>query len=315
MLNVNIQSFKYPTTEKVILSQINFLLKNGEHLAILGESGCGKSTLLHLIYGLLNLDSGKITYNKTPLFGPSHNLIPGHTFMKLVSQEVNLMPYTSVEENVAEHLSRLDLTEDNNRVNELLETVQLLSYKNQKVQDLSGGQKQRVSLARALAKQPKILLLDEPFSSIDTFKKNALRRTLFRYLKKHSISCVMATHDANEALAFADTIALLEHGTIIKYGAAKDVYDAADSVYEKGFFGEVSVIPSGIFSQEEQLLLPHELTISEEKTALKTLIENAYFQGSHYLVEGNFRGKKVYFNHPTLVTETQVYLKLSTHGK
>ena len=316
MLQVTISSFSYveePST-KEILSNINFQLKKGEHLAILGESGCGKSTLLHLIYGLLNLKQGSIFYGKKQLFGPSHNLIPGHAFMKLVSQENTLMPYTSVTENIAEHLSRLDAKADANRVHELLDTVGLLPYKDQKVQTLSGGQKQRVALAKALAKQPEVLLLDEPFNGIDTFKKNRLRNNLFAYLKKHNISCVTATHDAEEALAYADLLAVLEHGNIVQWGAPKKVYEASKTPYQKSFFGEVSVIPEGVFSEKEMLFLPHELTISEEKTPLKISIKTNYFKGSHYLVKGLYNEIPVYFNHISSVETPEVYLKPVFHG-
>ena len=207
MLNVTITSFQYPTSNKEILSNVNFKLEQGKQLAILGESGCGKSTLLHLIFGLLNLDNGEIYYGKQQLFGPSHNLIPGHDFMKLVSQDLDLMPFTSVAENVGEHLSRIDTSEDTKKIDEVLSVVGLLPFKNRKVNTLSGGQKQRVALAKALANEPKVLLLDEPFSSIDAFLKNKLRRELYRYLQQHQITCIIATHDADEALAFSDRTA------------------------------------------------------------------------------------------------------------
>ena len=310
MLKVNIQSFKYPTSEKEILSQVSFQLKKGEHLAVLGESGCGKSTLLHLVYGLLNLDKGEIFYGNKQLFGPSHNLIPGHDCMKLVSQEFNLMPFTSVAENVGEHLTRVDKAADNNRIEELLTTVGLLEIKDQRVQSLSGGQKQRVVLAKALANAPEVLLLDEPFSSIDTFRKNNLRRNLFNYIRKHNISCITATHDAEEALAFSDKLLVLKEGHMLQFGAPDEVYASAASIYEKGFFGEVSVLEAGILSEEELVLLPHELEISAEKTRLKVSISNNYFKGSHYLIEATFNGSKIYFQNSLKVTQRDIFLKL-----
>jgi len=309
MLIVNIQSFNYPNSEKETLSQVSFTLKKGEHLAVLGESGCGKSTLLHLIYGLLNLDEGKILYGNKELFGPRHNLIPGHSFMKLVSQEFNLMPFTSVAENVGENLSRINIEEDTKQIDEVLKAVGLLDTRNRKVQSLSGGQKQRVALAKALVNRPEVLLLDEPFSSIDTFRKNELRRNLFNYVTKHAITCITATHDAEEALSYSDRLLVLKEGEMLQLGTPKEVYATATSVYEKGFFGEVSVFEAGTISEKELVLLPHELEISEVKTALKVSIAKNYFKGSYYLVEATFKGKTIYFKNRFKVTQLQVFLK------
>lgn len=309
MLKVNIQSFRYPTSEKEILSEVAFKLKKGEHLAVLGESGCGKSTLLHIIYGLLNLTKGDIFYGKKQLFGPSHNLIPGHNFMKLVSQENNLMPFISVAENVGEHLTRQDSTEDNERIDEVLSTVGLLDIKNRKVQLLSGGQKQRVALAKTLANAPEVLLLDEPFSSIDTFSKNYLRRDLFNYLKKHGITCITATHDAKEALAFSDRLLVLKDGKVLQIGEPAVVYASAASVYEKGFYGEVSAVPAGILSEKELLLFPHQLSVSEKKTPLKVQVKLSYFKGRAYLVSCEWNAKTFFFEHDKkLRKDTFVYL-------
>src|SRR5690554_6808644 len=128
MLNVEIDSFSY--TDETILKDIYFTLKPGEHLSILGESGCGKSTLLHLVYGLLHLENGSIFYNDEKLLGPNSKLIPGEPFMKLVAQEFNIMPFSTVAENLASHLSGLDAKKDYKRVDGLLKVVELEPFKN-----------------------------------------------------------------------------------------------------------------------------------------------------------------------------------------
>ncbi len=312
MLTVDIKSFKYPASEKEVLSQVSFQLKKGVHLAILGESGCGKSTLLHLIYGLLNLEKGKIFSGNNQLFGPSHNLIPGHNTMKLVSQEFTLMPFTSVAENVGEHLTRRNKTEDEERIDVVLKTVGLLELKKRKVQSLSGGQKQRVALAKALANSPDVLLLDEPFSSIDNFRKNHLRRDVYNYTKKHDITCIAATHDAEEALAFSDKLLVLKNGKMLQYGEPDAVYASATSVYEKGFYGEVSIIPAGVLSEEELLLFPHQLKVSEKKTSLKARVKHSYFKGRTYLVSCEWNETTFLFEHDKKLTKDAfVYLKVA----
>ncbi len=310
MLSVDIKSFAYDSDE--ILSDISFELKSGQHLAVLGESGCGKSTLLHLVYGLLSLDSGTISWNETKLLGPKYNLIPGEPFMKLVSQEFNIMPFTSVADNVATHLSRLDAEKDASRVAELLLVVGLEEFSNVKVKILSGGQKQRVALAKALAKEPELLLLDEPFSNIDSFRKNKLRRKLYGYLKKKGIACITATHDSEEALSFSDKMLLLKDGKMASIGSPEEVYNSITTPYQAGFFGEVSEIPAGLLSSEALVLLPHQLSVSEEKTALEVVVKRSFFKGSHYLIQCDHQGKDLFVRHEKKLKEGQhIFLKRS----
>ncbi|MBL4664160.1 MAG: ATP-binding cassette domain-containing protein, partial [Flavobacteriaceae bacterium] len=128
MLNVQITSFSYAV--KKILKDISFVLKRGEHLAILGESGSGKSTLLHIIYGLLHLEEGTLSWNDKKLLGPTHNLIPGEPFIKMVTQEYDVMPFITVAENIATHLSRMHMAKDEQRVNDLLNIVDMVPFKN-----------------------------------------------------------------------------------------------------------------------------------------------------------------------------------------
>ena len=297
MLKVKISSFSY--AEKTILRNIDFSLSPGEHLSILGESGCGKSTLLHLIYGLLHLEYGVISYNGKTLLGPTHALIPGEKFMKLVAQEFDIMPFTTVAENLGTFLSRMDGEKDADRIDELLKIVDMEAFKDTLVKNLSGGQKQRVALAKALANEPEILLLDEPFSNIDTFRKNHLRQNLFKHLKQNNISCITATHDSEEALAFSDQILMLKNGGIEMFGTPEKVYNNVSNEYQAGFFGESNLLPKNLFSTKDNsgniLLFPHQLKLSKEKTAFKVIIKANYFKGSHYLVQGVWKNENVYF--------------------
>lgn len=311
MLKVDIASFTY--SEKAILKQIAFSLQPGEHLSVLGESGCGKSTLLHLIYGLLHLDDGSIFYNHQQLLGPTQTLIPGEPFMKLVAQEFNIMSFTTVAENIGSHLSRQDQEKDNARISELLTVVDMTEYANTLVKNLSGGQKQRVALAKALANQPELLLLDEPFSNIDVFRKNKLRRKLFGYLKENNISCITATHDNEEALAFSDRILMLKNGEVETLATPENVYKNVSNVYQAGFFGEVNSLPATLLTaeklSEELILFPHQLRVSDKKTKLQVIVIKTYFKGSHFLIESEWQGKKVFFEHfEKLQARTSVFL-------
>ena len=314
MLKVSIHSFSY--SDKTILRDIQFTLNKGEHISILGESGCGKSTLLHLVYGLLNLEYGSIFYGKKKLLGPLHSLIPGEPFMKLVSQESNLMPFTTVAENLNSHLTGLDEKKDAERIKELLEVVEMEQFQNALVKNLSGGQKQRVALAKALAREPEILLLDEPFSNIDSFRKNRLRRKLFTYLKKANISCLTATHDSEEALSFSHKILMMKNGEIEMFGTPSEVYTRVSDEYQASFFGEVNSLPKNIIipgeSVEEIILFPHQLQYTEDSTNINVEIKECFYKGNHHLIRGDWNGREIFFNHSEkLETGSYVFLQYS----
>ena len=304
MLEVAINSFSYSSTE--VLNNVSFTLKKGEHLAVLGESGCGKTTLLKLIYGLLPLKHGAIHWDNTALLGPAYNIVPGESFIKFVPQEFDLMPFTSVAENISEHLGRTEIEKDAARVEELLAVVGLSEFANTKVKSLSGGQKQRVALAKALAKKPLLLLLDEPFSHIDTFRKNKLRRSIYSYLKANNISCITATHDASEALGYADKLCILKQGKVEAFGSPEAIYHNLENEYQAGFFDEVNVLPGELFSgtagPEKLILFPYELIVSAEPTSMQVKTIDSYFQGSHYLIRALWKNKEVFFTHKTAIS-------------
>ena len=316
MLNVTIKEFSYPNIPEVlILQDIVFSLKEGEHLVVLGESGCGKSTLLHLIYGLLHLENGLLFWKEKQLLGPQHNLVPGELAMKLVAQEFNVMPYISVAENIATHLKRNNKDQDAARVDELLEVVELKDHKSTKVKNLSGGQKQRVALAKALANTPEVILLDEPFSNIDTFRKNKLRRNLYGYLRDNNITCITATHDSDQALGFADTILMLQDGKKEMIGSPQEIISNLKTPYQAGFFGSGSVIDTRVFKGVKKgalrTVLPHELKISKTPTAVFGVVLKQYFKGHYYEVQVETPEGVLFLNHSVLLEEkTKVYIDL-----
>ncbi len=240
MLHVKNLSFKYK--KQLILENISFSVNAGEHYAIIGESGSGKSTLLKLLYGTYNLNEGEIFWKDNPILGPKHNLIIGPSYMKYVAQEFDLMPFISVAENIGAFLSNFYPEEKQMRINELLDVVELQPYADIKVKELSGGQKQRVAIARAIAKQPEILLLDEPFSHIDNFKKQSLRRSLFKFLKEKNITCIVATHDKDDVLSFSDNMMVLHDAKIMATGTPHQLYNNPENKLIASFFDEFNEI-------------------------------------------------------------------------
>lgn len=306
MLAVKNISFSYDNQPN--LHSISFGLTKGKNLALIGESGCGKSTLLKLLYGLYDLEEGQIFWNETEVLGPKFHLIPGMPFMKYLAQDFDLMPFITVAENVGKYLSNFFPEEKQSRIAELLEIVEMTQYADVKAKLLSGGQMQRVALARVLALEPEVLLLDEPFSHIDNFRKNSLRRKLFAYLKEQNITCIVATHDSTDVLAFADEVAIMREGKIIESGIPKFIYENPKDNYVASLFGDVNEIE---ISGKLQFVYPHQFKVSMSSD-LKVEVVNSYFRGSHYLIEAKFGIQILFFeNVSEIEIGKDVYLELS----
>jgi ABC-type sulfate/molybdate transport systems ATPase subunit len=303
MLQVQNISFAYK--EDNVLNDISFSLLPGENLSIIGESGSGKSSLLKLLYGVYDLNHGSIYWKNQPVLGPSHNLIVGYSFMKYVSQEFDLMPYITVEENIGEFLSNFFPEKKQERIKELIEVVELIEFAKINVQYLSGGQKQRVALARAIALEPEIILLDEPFSHIDNFKKQSLRRNLFKYLKENDIACVVATHDKNDVLSFSDKMIVLSAGKMIANSTPRELYSNPNSPLVASFFGEFNHIePYGI-------LYDHQLSVVDNSN-IKALVKRNYFNGEYFIIEALLNNQTIFFKALTeLKVNQEVCLKIS----
>ncbi|WP_040279523.1 ABC transporter ATP-binding protein [Psychroserpens damuponensis] len=301
MLNVKNLTFSYNKT--TILKALTFNVAQGENLAIIGESGSGKSTLLKVLYGEFDLNFGNIYWKDTEILGPKHNLVVGYDFMKYVAQEFDLMPFISVEENIGKFLSNFFPNEKKKRTAELLDVVELTPFAKTKVKTLSGGQKQRVALARALAKQPEIILLDEPFSHIDNFKKQSLRRNVFKYLKDKNITCIVATHDNNDVLGFADNMILLNENKIEIYNTPQALYNNPKTPLIASFFGEFNIINNNI-------VYANQLQVVDNSNLNATVIKS-YFKGNYHLVEAILNEQKVLFESENrLEKDENVYLEI-----
>ena len=282
LLEINNLFFSH-TNENKLFHNFNLKVEEGKIIALAGESGCGKSTLLNLIYGLLEWEKGEIIFNGKPILGPKKNLVPGEDFMKLVAQNYDLMPYSTVADNVGKFISNINLAEKKERVDELLEVVGLLDYRDTLPKYLSGGQQQRVSIARALSVMPKLLLLDEPFSNIDFSRKLELRERLFNYVKEKNISLIISTHEIQEVMPWLDQLIVLQEGRLIQNDNAESTYKEPYNQYVAQLFGEVNV-----FSEVEQKTLnlakkfyyPNEILISENGEKAEVL--ESRFAGSYY---------------------------------
>lgn len=314
MLHINAISFSYGNSS--ILEDISFKVKKGQHISLIGESGCGKSTLLKLIYGIYDLNEGSIFWEENQILGPLFNLVPGEKYIKYLSQDFDLMPHTSVFENVSQHLSVFYPEELKKRTAELLETIEMTAFATTKVKLLSGGQQQRVALARVLAQRPELLLLDEPFSHIDNFRKNGLRRNLFNYLKKENITVVTATHDPSDILPFADEVIVLKDKKNLAQNSPKNLYEQPTNLYVASLFGEANKIPVNIIksyadTKRSIIVYANEFKLSE-KSGLKVVVQKSYYQGGRYLIEGLYEEEQIFFYHSSILEKgKEVFLNIA----
>ncbi len=211
-----------------ILNGISFRMEEGERICLLGPSGCGKSTLLQLVAGLLPTDDGEIIMDGVKVSGRGSSVAPESRPVNMVFQDYALWPHMSVRENIAYGMKRRKVAaaEREARLASLAKLLQLEGLLSRVPAELSGGQQQRVGIARALATEPRILLMDEPLSNLDVKLRAEMRNELAAMLSELSITTLYVTHDLMEAFALADRILVLHGGAIEQIAAPRDMYEA-----------------------------------------------------------------------------------------
>lgn len=214
-------------------------VREGELLTLLGPSGCGKTTTLRLIAGLEAPDAGTITLGGREVASPAGVLPPEERNVGMVFQDYALFPHLTVEENVAFGLQERGVPA---RVDELLELGGLEGHREKTPSQLSGGQKQRVALARSLAPEPDVLLLDEPFSNLDVRLRVEMREEVRAILKEAGVTAISVTHDQEEALTISDRVAIIDSGTVAQVGPPEQVFQHPKSRFVARFLGRTSFL-------------------------------------------------------------------------
>jgi iron(III) transport system ATP-binding protein len=228
------------------LRGVDLVVPSDRVVAVLGPSGCGKTTLLRLIAGFDHPDAGTITIGGKPVAGGESWVPPDRRRVGIVPQEGALFPHLDVAANVAFGLRELGRRERAARVAELLELVGLSGFERRRPHELSGGQQQRVAVARALAPQPAVVLLDEPFAALDTGLRAALRDDVGSALRAAGTTAILVTHDQAEALTMADTVAVMRDGTIVQASTPEDLYLRPVDMATARFMGDVVVLPGNL---------------------------------------------------------------------
>ncbi|MCU0449167.1 MAG: ABC transporter ATP-binding protein [Bernardetiaceae bacterium] len=232
----------YPGQPEPALQQVGFALAPGEVVGLVGRSGAGKSTLLRLLAGLANPDHGQIWLDGQLVKGPAHQLVPGHKHIALLRQDYGLAPTMNVFDNITYPLLAYPRAYQQQRVAELLALCRLQNVARKFPRELSGGEQQRVGLARALARPPKVLLLDEPFGSLDEGLRHEIRQDLRQIIRQGQITCLLVTHHPADALALADRVGALQAGRLVQLGAPRPVYAQPVSGYVAQLFGPANLL-------------------------------------------------------------------------
>ena len=297
--------------DQTILESLSLEVEQGQIVCLLGASGCGKTTLLKAIAGLLPLSSGQMSLNCQTIDDGENWLPPEQRNIGMIFQDYALFPHLTVAENIAFGLKNETAQQKLLKVEEMLGLVHLKGYGDRYPHQLSGGQQQRVAIARSLAYKPDLLLLDEPFSNIDTQVRHELIREIRKIFKEQGVTAIFVTHSREEAFAFADKMAVMNHGVIEQYGTASELYYQPSSKFVADFLGGGSYLAAKRISDSEfethlgvveanaqqeiqvdaecaLLLRPQHVQIAaDEESAVKVLEQ--HFMGDHcrYVIDVN----------------------------
>ncbi|MBC8131028.1 MAG: ABC transporter ATP-binding protein [Rhizobiaceae bacterium] len=229
-----------------ILKGVSLAAEPGEILCLLGPSGSGKTTMLRIAAGIERQTGGRLTLNGREIAGPSTFVAPEHRGVGLMFQDFALFPHMSILDNVRFGLTALSKAVAKREAMTALERVGLAENAGSYPHVLSGGEQQRVALARALTPRPSVLLMDEPFSGLDSRLKDVVRTDTLQILRESRATAIIVTHDAEEAMRMGDRIALLRDGALIQIGSARDLYERPVDLFTAGFFSELNVLDAEV---------------------------------------------------------------------
>jgi iron(III) transport system ATP-binding protein len=280
MLQVRSLSFAYASSAAPVLQKISFSMRKGEVLGLAGKSGSGKSTLLRLIRGELDANVGEVLYKGEKVRGPSLELIPGHPKMRMIAQQFKLMPDHTVRENILHQLLAFRSDFKKEKTDQLLDLTGLSLHQHRKPHELSGGQQQLLAICRALAEEPELLLLDEPFAHLDANTKSEIHGYLLNLLKILDFSMIVVSHDAHDLLEISDRILVMKDGKLIQSGSPEAIFFRPETAYTAGLFGacnEIVVDKTRTFIRPGQIKL-----VSSSKAKFSGKLREIRFFGEYY---------------------------------
>jgi iron(III) transport system ATP-binding protein len=278
--------------DKTILKDINLSIQEGQTIGILGKSGAGKSSLLKIIGGHLDAQSGSVFFEGKKVKGPNELLVPGHQDIELVNQDFKLDDFHTVEENLKEQVLYLPNELRSIWIAEILDVLELSELRKQKAITLSGGEKQRLAIGRAIVKEPKLLLLDEPFSHLDGRMRSKIIRYFAELKSVRNISIILVSHDGTELLGLSDKIYHLKNGQFSRSGSPEKMYYKYTSLEEAKLFGTINSV---LLNGKRCYFRPNEYTLNfseniENSSDLELNFVRSIFTG--YVYENYFMTKR-----------------------
>ena len=275
MSKIVIKNLEKTFGDNKVINNFNIDINDGEFIVLVGPSGCGKSTLLRMISGLESINQGEIFLDEKLI----NNLLPSKREIAMVFQSYALYPHMSVFENMSFGLKMEKINKDeiNQKVNDAATTLQIKDLLERKPKQLSGGQRQRVAIGRAITRNPKVFLFDEPLSSLDAALRSEMRVEISKLHKKLKSNIIYVTHDQIEAMTLADRIVVLNKGNIEQFGTPSEIYSDPNNIFVAEFIGSPKM--NIIKINKEQIVNSNTIELFKNKITF----ENFNFKDEIYL--------------------------------
>ena len=284
-----------------IIKNLNFSVNKGEIISFLGESGSGKTTFLKCISGLEEINSGNISLNGKILNNKNTFIKPQHRKIGYVFQDYPLFPHLNLKDNITFNLNDKYLI----NLDKMISLTGLNGLMKRYPHQLSGGEQQRACIARALVREPELLLLDEPFSNLDSNIKLSMRDEIYKIIKKTNITTILVTHDINDSMNIADRILIFKAGVLQQFDNPVNMYCEPANCYCAKILGDLNQID---LNDKTFFIRPENVKIVK-KSQLKVLIEKCFFQGKEFKIQGSYKSHKWhFFSDKPLKNSDQVYL-------
>lgn len=300
------------SADNYVFKNLNLQVEEGQIISIVGPSGAGKSTLLKCIVGHQQLSNGTIYFENHKILGPKEKLVAGHPEIALVNQLFELDDYFTVSENVSNRLHHLSVSARVEFVDELLDLFELNKLRNVKSKDISGGEQQRLSMACALAKEPKLLLLDEPFVHLDAHLTKKIGDYIKALAEIRNMSVILVTHNGVEALSWSDKIVMMYDGSLQSSFSPTTAYFEPKNTFEGSFFGELNELS---IDGKNKIFRPIEFSEKKEADQKKVYVKwkSADFKGAYYanyfeVNDNNKTNEIVLYSASEMKSTTHIYV-------
>ena len=293
---------KYYNRNYPIIKDLTFSVKKGELISFLGESGSGKTTFLKCLAGLESINGGSISLNSTFLNNDNTFVKPQKRKIGFVFQDYPLFPHLNILDNITFNLER----KYKSKLDYILNLTGLQFLVERFPHEISGGEQQRACIARALIREPELLLLDEPFSNLDSTIKESMKEEIFKIVKETNTTTILVTHDINDALNISDRILIFKAGILQQYDDPVKMYCEPANCYCAEVLGDMNKL---FHKNETYYIRPEKVNISDKRSKYKVKVEKCFFQGKEYKVKGRINNEIWhFFSTSPIKEESNVYV-------